>query len=88
MQRYKFNLWREMARSRILCSLEYATLEAAESDAVKMARALVVRSVDESIFDSWIEIQDMDGEVQSIVPIRLVAARKVEQPTLVQPRAA
>jgi hypothetical protein len=79
MQKYKFNLWRDMARTKSLFSMDYPSIGAAESDAIKMARALASASAGDDLLDGWIEVQDASGEVQSIVPIRLIAIRRAAE---------
>lgn len=88
MQRYNFNLWRQTPRIKSLCCLAYPNLEAAERDAVRMAQALAARCGDGSLVDGWIEVQDMAGVVQSVVPIRLVATHRGEHLEAIRARAA
>ena len=75
MQKYKFNLWRDMARTKSLFSMDYPSIGAAECDAIKMARALASTGASDDLLDGWIEVLDASGEIQTIVPIRLVANR-------------
>jgi 2-methylisocitrate lyase-like PEP mutase family enzyme len=74
MQKYNINLCRDAARTKSLYSMEYASLDAAEQDAIKMAQALARAGAD-GILECWVEVQDTCGNVQSIVPVQLVAAK-------------
>lgn len=84
MQHYKFNLWRDKARTKCLFAMSYPSIEAAERDAIKLARAMAKLGASDDVLDGWIELQDVTGDIQSIVPIRAVAVLPARQ----QPRAA
>ncbi len=75
MQHYKFNLWRDMARTKCLFAMSYPSVEAAERDGIKLARAMSTLGASDDVLDGWIELQDIAGDVQSIIPIRLAATR-------------
>jgi hypothetical protein len=69
MSRYHFNLAGLDLQSKRLCSLHFKSLRAAETAAVLYAKAVVRRTAEDHIREGWLEVQDGDGVVRSVVSI-------------------
>jgi hypothetical protein len=69
MSRYHFNLSGLDTPPRRLCSAQFKSLQAAETAAVLYAKAVARTAGTEPLHELWVEVQDGNGVVQSIVSI-------------------
>jgi hypothetical protein len=67
MSRYHFNLASLDLQPKRLCSLNFRSLEAAETAAVLYAKAVARRTAE--LHEGWLEVQDSNGLVCSVVSI-------------------